>query len=172
MNLFLKRLEVLDYYDGPELLLARDQFDALHLVNFCAVTDEGREVFYSTLISRGRLEQLRKGTVTVRDIYESPEMPVFFRMEMDGREVGEINATIETHSSLPEEFLPPSDYLPDCSKKEPLLGQHELTALLNEIKSRRFREVRTQQVITKPRYFGQPSASSTSSLDEAIPDAA
>jgi len=115
MDWLLNRLETLDYYDGPELLLAQDQFEGRHLVYFCETTDKGTEVFYSTLISPHRLESLRAGATSVREVFEAPEVPLFLRMELTGQEVGPIHASPAAFQRFPEELLPSPDYRPDCS---------------------------------------------------------
>ena len=105
MNRIFTTLSILDYYDGPEVLLVSDQFGARHLMNLAAEED-GVEEFVTTLISPERFEQLVKQEIDLRGVYLSPEIPEFFVVRLTGGDSSFVGIPFGS-AQLPERLLPP-----------------------------------------------------------------
>lgn len=72
MNDTLTMERVLDYYDQPQLFVARDSFNTLYL---CLLFDDQPAAQYTAIrISDTRLKAFVKGSLDLRAIYEHPEV--------------------------------------------------------------------------------------------------
>lgn len=72
MNDILTFERVLDYYDIPQLFVARDSFNTLYL---CLLYDDVPAAQYTAIrISDRRLKEFANGTLDLRTMYEKPEV--------------------------------------------------------------------------------------------------
>lgn len=69
----LNFIETLMYFDGPILIIARDQLALDHLCLLIETTDEESDSYLCIPISKGRLSHLVEGELDVRSIFEKPE---------------------------------------------------------------------------------------------------
>lgn len=118
MNLIFNVDEILDFFEGPELFTAVDQFGARHLLYFTGRDGES-EVFVSTPITEGRLLELKSGSIPVRNVFEFPEIPFLFTARLSGGAESLI-AEYPSLDALPEKDLPPKSYvlIPDAQHSE------------------------------------------------------
>lgn len=64
--------KILDYYDGPQLLTARDKFDAQYL---CLLYDDNEAPKYTAVkISNDKLTDFLTGKVDLQQLFVSPEV--------------------------------------------------------------------------------------------------
>jgi len=62
---------ILEYYDQPQLFVARDSFDTLYL---CLLYDDEILPEYTAIrISQRRMNDFLNGIEDLRDVFESPE---------------------------------------------------------------------------------------------------
>lgn len=72
MNDILTMEQVLDFYDQPQLFVARDSFNTLYL---CLLFDDEPTARYTAIrISDNRLKAFTSGSLDLRTIYEQPEV--------------------------------------------------------------------------------------------------
>lgn len=72
MNDILTMERVIDYYDQPQLFVARDSFNTLYL---CLLFDDEPTAQYTAIrISDSRLKSFASGSLDLRTIYEQPEI--------------------------------------------------------------------------------------------------
>lgn len=72
MNNQLTVERVLDFYDIPQLFVARDSFNTLYL---CLLFDDEPTAQYTAIrISDSRLKSFENGALDLRTIYEQPEV--------------------------------------------------------------------------------------------------
>ena len=73
MNNILKIDKILDFYDVPQLFIARDHFDTLYL---CLLYEDHPSCQYTAVkISTDRLQSFLGGQEDLREIFENPEIP-------------------------------------------------------------------------------------------------
>lgn len=102
MTIKLKIMQILVYYDIPEIFIATDEVGTKFI---CLLVDDDDESFLyiSTAISSKRLSDFINGLVDLREIYVSPEINQIYSFN-------NISETIEATSFhdlvLPNEYLP------------------------------------------------------------------
>ena len=102
MKKLLKILQILVYYDLPEIFLAKDTVGTNYL---CLLVDsENQETVYiSTAISQSRLISFINGVTDLRDIFVNPEINEWFYF----KQIGEIIEALKwQEETLPEAYLP------------------------------------------------------------------
>lgn len=106
MNDKLTIERILDFYDVPQLFIARDAFDTIYL---CLLYDDDPSCRYTAIrISNGRLQSFLNGDQDLRTLFDKPETPFeYFDVEYRDNEY-----YFEPHqsTSVGEERLPLSGY--------------------------------------------------------------
>ena len=73
MNNKLKIEKILDFYDVPQLFIARDHFDTMYL---CLLYEDQPSCQYTAVkISTERLQSFLSGQEDLRKIFDNPEIP-------------------------------------------------------------------------------------------------
>ncbi len=102
----LRIVDVLDFYDGPKLFVARNTTGS----NFLSlwVDEDGQNNWWLYLpISQGRLDELHSGTLTIREAYiDAEENFVYSIGEPISKEAG-FQLKIIQSSDLDYDLLPP-----------------------------------------------------------------
>ncbi len=113
----LKVDSILEYYDNPQLLTARDCFDTLYL---CLLYEDFPQCKYTAIrISSKKLNDFYRGKKDLRSLYLAPEgNKEYFRVTYD-------NNTFLLHQEashdLSEDRLPAEGYFLDKSEKESII---------------------------------------------------
>lgn len=106
--------KILDFYDNPQLFIARDKFDAQYL---CLLYDDSKAPSYTAVrISNDRLDDFLAGKTDLRQLFANPEIK------------GEYYEVVYTHNhlgisplgihALPEDRLPDAGYKLDSDSQE------------------------------------------------------
>ncbi len=106
-------LEILDFYDVPQLFVAKDAVDTLYLCLFYGFDDEDRQLCIAVSISGGRLNDFLTGHIDLRQIYLEPEQSLF-DVIVDGNV---IEAVIRNEAPS-DEMLPDEGYSMDYNRHE------------------------------------------------------
>ena len=114
MNNELRIDKILDYYDEPQLFIARDMFDAQYICLLYA--DDEKPKYTAVKISNTKLTDFISGKVDLRQLFVSPEMKGEY-YEVVGNDDHLSIAPLEC-ATLPEERLPDSDYTLDADTQE------------------------------------------------------
>ncbi len=117
----LKIMQILVYYDIPEIFIATDEVGTKFI---CLLVDDDKDsiLYISTAISSKRLSHFINGSVDLRDIYVHPETSQIYSFDSIS---DIIDATSLNNIVLPEEYLPVAGF----SYKKPL---DEDNLILNE----------------------------------------
>lgn len=98
----LNILQILVYYDFPEIFIAIDEVGTNYLC-LLVNTDQGNITYIATAISSKRLSGFINGNIDLRDIYELPEIKEWYYFnQVDGS----INAELWQDGNIQESFLP------------------------------------------------------------------
>lgn len=102
----LRMDRILEYYDVPQLFVARDAFDTLYL---CLLYDDEDVCRYTGIrISLGRLRSFTQGAADLRSLYVSPEKRTeYYDVECDD---GSYWLSPSSLQALPEGRLPAEGY--------------------------------------------------------------
>ncbi len=113
----LKVDSILEYYDSPQLLTARDCFDTLYL---CLLYEDYPQCKYTAIrISPKRLNELCKGKRDLRSLYLMPEgEKEYFVVTYDENK---FILHQEALHDLQEDKLPADGYFLDKSEKESVI---------------------------------------------------
>jgi len=113
----LKVDSILEYYDNPQLLTARDCFDTLYL---CLLYEDFPQCKYTAIrISSKRLNDFYKGKKDLRSLYLSPEdNKEYFKVIYD-KNTFRLNPNAS--HNIPEDKLPAEGYFLDKSGKESII---------------------------------------------------
>ena len=113
----LKVDSILEYYDNPQLLTARDCFDTLYL---CLLYEDFPQCKYTAIrISSKRLNDFYKGKKDLRSLYLSPEdNKEYFEVIYD-KNTFRLNPNAS--HNIPEDKLPAEGYFLDKSGKESII---------------------------------------------------
>ena len=114
MNNELRIDKILDYYDEPQLFIARDMFDAQYICLLYA--DDEKPKYTAVKISNTKLTDFLSGKVDLRQLFVSPEMKGEY-YEVVGND-DHLSITPLECATLPEERLPDSDYTLDADTQE------------------------------------------------------
>jgi len=119
---------ILEYYDQPQLFVARDSFDTLYL---CLLYDDEILPEYTAIrISQNRMNDFLNGNEDLRDVFQNPESKgEFFNVTLKDGEY-----TIETlkGNKISEERLPDRGYrIPNTANESitvsvPIKGKHSI----------------------------------------------
>ncbi|MFW5871885.1 MAG: DUF6575 domain-containing protein [bacterium] len=114
-------LQILVYYDIPEIFIATDEVGTKFL---CLLVDVDNEsiLYISTAISANRLTEFINGRVDLREIFVSPESNLIYSFDKISES---IEANLFDREKLPEEYLPEVGF-----KYEKPLDENKL--ILNE----------------------------------------
>ena len=99
----LERETVLEYYDGPRLILQQDSAGTLHLAVWNDSSPE-QERWLLLEIGRDRLIQVLQGEIPLREALENPQNGRIVVMDEDQN--GQLTATITTLAQMPQDSLP------------------------------------------------------------------
>lgn len=101
-NKILRVDSILEYYDHPQLLTARDSFDTLYL---CLLYDDFSTCQYTAIrISAKRLNDFISGKLDLRNMFLMPENEQeYFDIEFDNNQYILSNSSFK---EIPEERLP------------------------------------------------------------------
>lgn len=119
MNIKLKILSTLIYYDVPHLFIARDMVGTNYL---CLLIDDSDEQhkYIAVAISPDKLNKVINGLLDLRSIFESPELGTWYVLQEFDDEFG--YAIKSDLSTLPEEYLPnPGFAIPKTNIEEQLI---------------------------------------------------
>lgn len=106
--------KILDYYDEPQLFIARDMFGTQYICLLYA--DEGKSRYTAIKISNGRLSDFLAGKVDLRRLFLSPEIKGdYYEVVNDG---DHLYITPFNGDTLPEDRLQESGYTLDADTKE------------------------------------------------------
>lgn len=97
--------EVLDYYDGPRILLERDESGQLYLV-WWSDADMEMERWICLPLSEERLRAIFSGEMAPRDAMESPEGGYLLAIEFDLTADAAPLAIKTTATAFPKDALP------------------------------------------------------------------
>ena len=97
--------EVLDYYDGPRILLERDESGQLYLV-WWSDADMEMERWICLPLSEERLRAIFSGEMAPRDAMENPEDGYLLAIEFDLTTDSTPWAIKTTAANFPENALP------------------------------------------------------------------
>ena len=113
----LKVDSILEYYDNPQLLTARDCFDTLYL---CLLYEDTPECKYTAIrISSKRLQDFCMGKKDLRSLFLSPEgNQEYFYVRCSGNTFL-LDSKIST--TISEERLPDEGYYLEISGKESIV---------------------------------------------------
>lgn len=102
MSIQLHILQILVYYDIPEIFIATDEVGTKYL---CLLVDADNEsiLYISTPISKERLTEFIVGRADLRDIFVNPETKKIYSFNNLGET---IQAHLFDNINLPEEYLP------------------------------------------------------------------
>lgn len=114
MNNELRIDKILDYYDEPQLFIARDTFDAQYICLLYA--DDEKPRYTAVKISNAKLTDFLSGKVDLRQLFVSPEMKGEY-YEVVGND-DHLSITPLECATLPEERLTDSDYTLDADTQE------------------------------------------------------
>jgi hypothetical protein len=114
MNNELRIDKILDYYDEPQLFIARDMFDAQYICLLYA--DEEKPKYTAVKISNAKLTDFLFGKVDLRQVFVSPEVKgEYYDVINNGDNL--IITPLEC-ISLPEDRLPEAGYTLDADTQE------------------------------------------------------
>ena len=97
--------QVLDYYDGPRILLERDELGELYLV-WWSDADMEMERWICLPLSESRLYSIFSGQVSPRDAMENPENGHLLAIEFDLTTDAAPWAIKTTAAAFPQDALP------------------------------------------------------------------
>ena len=120
MNMKQSKLKVdsiLEYYDNPQLLTARDCFDTLYL---CLLYEDTPECKYTAIrISSKRLQDFCIGKKDLRSLFISPESNLEYFDVRYSNDSLVLDSKIST--TISEERLPDEGYYLETSGKESIM---------------------------------------------------
>lgn len=97
--------EVLDYYDGPRILLERDGSGQLYLV-WWSDADAEMERWLCLPLSEARLQAIFAGEIAPRDAMENPEGGFLLAIELDLTTDAVARSIKTTAAAFPQQSLP------------------------------------------------------------------
>ena len=105
----LSQVEILIYYDGPELVICRDRVGTRYL---CLVVEQsaGERKYICTAVSPQRLQSVRVGDTDLRDVYSEPETDSCFLVHTDRDTLEDCEPTGPLPLPLDERLLPLGGY--------------------------------------------------------------
>ncbi|CAD7507815.1 MULTISPECIES: DUF6575 domain-containing protein [Aeromonas] len=103
--------EIYDYFDGPKLFCARSKTGSSYICYWCDSADDFDSWLYLP-VSDKKLEDFRRGKISVRDAITTPEDVVFFVTVKYGAKDIDTVAQVNV-SALDEDFLPCEDFFVD-----------------------------------------------------------
>ncbi len=102
----LKIIEVYDYYDGPKFFCAKNQFKQLMVVYWVEHNKDDKSFGWLYLpITEEKLNDLRRGKISVRDAYENPEEGLYLVYTFPNSSMD--SAKYLKKYEVPKNFLPP-----------------------------------------------------------------
>lgn len=115
--MLLKIDQILEYYDAPQLFVARDAYDTLYL---CLLYDDETSYRYTAIrISQERLRAFTQGACDLRRIFVSPEqMGEYFDVTCEEGNYKLIPSALHV---LPEERIPEEGYTLAPSNSESIV---------------------------------------------------
>lgn len=120
MNMKQSKLKVdsiLEYYDNPQLLTARDCFDTLYL---CLLYEDTPESKYTAIrISSKRLQDFCMGKKDLRSLFLSPEGDKEY-FNVRGAD-NNLVLDLKINTTIPEDRLPDEGYYLETSGKESIV---------------------------------------------------
>lgn len=120
MNMRQSKLKVdsiLEYYDNPQLLTARDCFDTLYL---CLLYEDTPECKYTAIrISSKRLQDFCMGKKDLRSLFLSPEGDKAY-FNVRGAD-NNLVLDLKINTTIPEDRLPDEGYYLETSGKESIV---------------------------------------------------
>ncbi|WP_336298914.1 DUF6575 domain-containing protein [Saprospira sp. CCB-QB6] len=102
--LYLKILDVLVYYDVPQVFTAKDLFQSKYI---CMIIEESPEIKYLGIkISNERYIKLLQGELDLRIIFEKPEVKEWYDVICEEENLHNFSATRHGWDMIPESYLP------------------------------------------------------------------
>ena len=102
MQKHLKILQILVYYDIPELFIATDVVDTTYVCLLLELSDNAPK-YFATPISKTRLNSFIRGHIELREILIAPEINEWFSLILNDKEIIAEKVNLE---SFPQQFLP------------------------------------------------------------------
>lgn len=114
MNNELRIDKILDYYDEPQLFIARDMFDAQYICLLYA--DDEKPRYTAVKISNAKLTDFLRGKIDLRQVFVSPEVNgEYYEVINNG---DHLSITPLNGTNLQEERLPEPGYTLDADTQE------------------------------------------------------
>ena len=114
MTIALTIQETLIWHDFPQLFVAKDKIDGLHL---CLAVDEseGTPQYISVALSYARLQEVKLAKIDLYSVFAHPELGSWFHITL--LDTGDVFAKAAPFSEkIPEKWLPtPNEFLPRSS---------------------------------------------------------
>lgn len=106
--------KILDFYDEPQLFIARDKFGAQYI---CLLYADDHELKYTAIkISNDKLSDFLSGKVDLRQLFVSPELKgEYYDVSYEN---GHLYITPFEGDALPEDRLPETGYTLDADTQE------------------------------------------------------
>lgn len=112
MSIKINPIEILVYYDGPEIFLSKDQVGTMYLCMLCDI-DGNQKKFLCAPISDKRYLQFFCGDKDLRSIFETTETGKIFLTSIDGEDIEELDLVDISSDEIKEEWLPEEGFLLD-----------------------------------------------------------
>ncbi len=96
---------VLDYYDGPRMILQESRDGQLYLT-WWNDTDEDTDRWLYLAMTKTRLREILAGDITVREALDQPETGSLIVVDVDVATDSVLRAVETDAASLPEDSLP------------------------------------------------------------------
>jgi hypothetical protein len=152
MRRLLQLQEILIDYDGPQLWLARDQFQTPYLCLWVESL-ETLDKHLCVPVTPQRLQRFYQGLIDLRTIYEQPESEELFYAEV-GQADQDISLIPLAPASLLEEWLPEPDwwyakpFIPSSLEPRPRvqLSEEQIQGLLELLQYKPLLEQLSSQV--------------------------
>ena len=102
-TIYLK--DILLYYDTPQVFTALDKVATNYL---CMLVEQNHEndIFVCIQISNQKLSSFCNGSIDLREVYLSPELNVFYKLEVTDYQSNNLEINTLNFNTLPESWLP------------------------------------------------------------------
>lgn len=108
MHRSVRLVRTLIYYDGPQVIVAGDEFGELYLGLLVPASDGG-DAYLLTPMSADRLHQLETGVLDVRAALTIPEVGEYYTAALTGDPGVKDRLPLSPVGHPPEEWLPDPD---------------------------------------------------------------
>ena len=108
----LEHIDTLLYYDGPELIVAKDQFQLMYLC-YLIETNNISDIFLCTPVSKARLEKLLNREIDLRDVLLHAESDDYFIGEVHEGNFNKISTKTLNKKEIKEYWIPKEGFYLD-----------------------------------------------------------